>query len=314
MMRFTAILLAAALSLSAEQTEYVSLKTDFLRVSGKDAKDTLKNPLKYDASARVMTIYSNILNGTRAETRLRAASSTNETGISFLASLTIRKKNALVNADLNAYYRVPDGGIFHAPDEAGFNDAIGFTLKRPLRVTVPEAAGLHRLPEGGAIVPLLTAYTRDQIPGKTLRASEADIRLICADSSELRRIADFPLEEPMLRDYVLDKIAEFPDSFRLTLKLRPKKTEFQRKTPSQIRIRLTDFADGIYRLTFSETVFIRKGTVSIPETFFYEGYLSARPGWTMPVRIVSAHAGKHSFYEKDPGKTTREKLLMIRFR
>ena len=85
-------------------------------------------------------------------------------------------------------------------------------------------------------------------------------------------------------------------------------------TDSRIRQKLTREM-FFQRKTERETVSVRKDKAAIPETFFYEGYLSAQPGkWLMPVRIVSTHAGKRSFYETDPGKNIREKLLMIRFR
>ena len=317
-MRFFAlvpILMTAAGILLAEETGYVNLRTDLVRVSGEAVKRSETGTLKYDESARVMTIYMNVLNETRAETRLRASSGSSETGISFHTSPSIRKPGR-IHTDLSVYYRVPEGGIFRSSDEPGFNDAVGFSVKRLLQVTVPEAAGLYRLLEGKAIVPLITAYAQYPLSGILPHASEAELRLISADSPELRRIADFPLEEPLLRDYVLDKIADFPGAFRIPLKISSKKTVFtQKKNAVEVKLQLIEFAAGIYRLTFTETVFIRKGKGSIPETFFYEGYLSAQPGkWLMPVRIVSAHAGKRSFYETDPGKNIREKLLMIRFR
>ena len=317
-MRISAILpiLTAAGMLLAEETGYVNLRTDLIRVPGDTVRKSGAETLKYDESARVMTVYMNVLNDTRAETRLRTSSGVSETGISFLTSSSVRKPNQLVHTDISVYYRVPQGGIFRSPDEPGFNDAVGFSVKRMLRVTVPEAAGLYRLPDGNSIVPLITAYSQYPLSGILSRASEAELRLISADSPELRRFADFPLEEPLLRDYVLDKIADFPGAFRISLKIRSGKTVFsQTKDSVKIKLQLVEFAKGICRLTFSETVSVRNGKSSMPETFFYEGYLSAQPGkWLMPVRIVSAHAGKRSFYETDPGKNTREKLLMIRFR
>lgn len=323
-MRFATLILilAAAGPIFAENTGYVNLRTDLLRVSGEEVKKARSGTLKYNDSARVMTVYINILNDTRAEARLRTSSEASETGISFLASAAVKKPGKLVQADINVYFRVPEGGIFRAAKEPGFNDAIGFSIKRMLRVTVPQAAGLYRLPEGKSIVPLLTAYSQYPLPGIMDRASEAELRLISADSSDLRRIADFPLEEPLIRDYVLDKIANFPGAFRHSMKIRSKKSVFhQKKTETQqgdtpeIKIQLIEFSKGIWRLTVSETHFIRSGSAAMPETFFYEGYLSAQRGkWLMPIRIVSSYAGKRSFYENDPGKTTREKLLMIRFR
>lgn len=317
-MRFSALIpiLTAAGMLLAEEPGYVNLRTDLIRVSGETIRKAKTGTLEYDESARVMTIYMNVLNDTRAETRLRASSGSSETGISCLTSAVVRKPKQLVHADINVYYRVPEGGIFRSSDEPGFNDAVGFSVKRLLKVTVPEAAGLYRLPEGKAIVPLITAYAQYPLSGILSQASEAELRLISADSPELRRVADFPLEEPLLRDYVLDKIADFHGAFRIPLKISSKKTVFTHKKDAvEIKLQLIEFAKGIYRLTFTETVSVRKGKAAIPETFFYEGYLSAQPGkWLMPVRIVSTHAGKRSFYETDPGKNIREKLLMIRFR
>jgi len=332
-MRFLLLFLIPFL-MAAGETGYVNLRADLMKVPEKAVKEAPEKALEYNGSARVMSVYLNVLHDTRAETRLRTSVESNETGLVFSLSPKVHVPGKSAQVDFNAYYRMPPGGVFGASGAPGFNDAVGFSTRRILRMPRPSASGLFRLPEGGAIVPLLTVYTQYPMPGILTHAKEAEIRLISADTGELKRFSDNPLIEPLLRDYVLDKIAAYPHSFQQTLNLRSKRALYNRTTPFTdpvsgrrfavgLRIQVTEFAPSVFRLSVEET--LRTGTrkssgpehgeIPVFETFSYDGFLSAQPGkWIMPVRIVSAHAGRRSFYETDFTERTREKVLMIRFR
>ena len=68
-MRFSVLLtiLTAAGMLLAEETGYVNLRTDLIRVSGETIRKAGNGTLKYDESARVMTVYMNVLNDVKIQ-------------------------------------------------------------------------------------------------------------------------------------------------------------------------------------------------------------------------------------------------------
>lgn len=329
------LFLIPAAAAAAPETGYVNLRTDLMRVPKSMVKSAPEKAIEHSEARLTVSIFMNVLSGTRAQVKLQNSFETREGGVSFAVTPDIHVPGKTARIDFSALYLMPDGGVFNAPGDSGFNNAAGISSRRILRVLRPSAVGLFAMPGEGAIVPLLYVYTQYPVPNLLPKYTELDCRLLTVDSEELKRFSGNPLVEPLLRDYVLDKIAQEKTAFSRTLKINRGRAVYSdtvpredpvrnRKVPVGITIRYSQLSGSVFRLEVTETRFIGErrssdpdyhGKVPVFETFSYEGYLAAQKGkWIMPARVVSRHAGNRSFFEQKETDHPKEKILLIRMR
>ena len=327
-------LLTAGVS-AAPETGFVNLRADLMRVPKSMVKSAPEKAIEHSETRLTASVFMNVLSGTRALVKLQNTFETREGGIVFSVTPDIHVPGKTARIAFSALYLMPDGGVFHAPGDSGFNNAAGISSRRILRVLRPAAVGLFAMPGEGAIVPLLYIYTQYPVPNLLTKFTELECRLLTVDSEELKRFSENPLVEPLLRDYVLDRISQEKSAFSRTLKINRGRAVFsdtvpredpvrKRKVPGGITIRVSHFSGAVFRFELTETRLIGerkssdpdfKGNVPIFETFAYEGYLAAQKDkWIMPARIVSCHAGSRSFFELEKSNHPREKIILIKIR
>lgn len=324
-----------ALASAAPETGFVNLRADLMRVPGSAAKFAPEKAIEHSETRLTASVFMNVLSGTRAQVKLQNSFETREGGLTFAVTPDIHVPGKTARIDFSALYLMPDGGVFNAPGDSGFNNAAGISSRRILRVLRPSAVGLFTMPGEGAIVPLLYVYTQYPVPDILPEYTELECRLLTVSSNHLKKFSGNQLVEPLLRDYVLGKIATEKSAFTHTLKIRGKQAAYsdtvlrddpvrKRRVPVGVTIRFSLLSGSIFRLDLTETRLIGeressdpdfKGKVPVFETFSYEGYLAAQKGkWIMPARIVSYHAGKRSFFEQDKSNEPREKIILIKMR
>ena len=327
-------LLTAGLS-AAPKTGFVNLRADLMRVPKSMVKSAPEKAIEHSDTRLTASVFLNVLSGTRAQVKLQDTFETREGGLSFAVTPDIHVPGKTARIDFTALYLMPDGGVFRAPGDSGFNNAAGISSRRILRVLRPAAVGLFAMPGEGAIVPLLYVYTQYPVPNLLTQFTELECRLLTIRSDELKRFAGNPLVEPLLRDYVLDRIAQEKSAFSRTLKISRGRAVYsdtvlredpvrKRKVPVGVTIRFSHLSGAVFRFELTETRFIGeressdpdcKGKVPVFETFAYEGYLAAQKDkWIMPARIVSCHAGTRSFFEEDKSDRPGEKIILIKMR
>lgn len=316
-------------------TGFVNLRVDLMRVPASMVKSAPEKAIEHSEARRTLSLFLNVLSGTRAQVKLQNSFETREAGISFAVTPDIHVPGKTARIDFTALYLMPDGGVFHAPGDSGFNNAAGISSRRILRVLRPSAVGLFTMPGEGAIVPLLYVYTQYPVPDLLQNYSRMECRILTVSSEELKRFSGNALVEPLLRDYVLDKIAQEKTAFARTLNIRGGKAFFSdtvpkedpvrsRQVPVGVTIRFSRLSGAVFRLDLTETRFIGEressdpenpGRVPVFETFSYEGYLAAQKNkWLMPARIVSFHAGERSFFERGTSAAPREKWILIKLK
>ena len=151
-------------SISKEYTLSLStksnLRADLMRVPKSMVKSAPEKAIEHAEARLTSSIFLNVLSGTRAQVKLQNTFETREGGITFAVTPDIHVPGKTARIDFSALYLMPDGGVFNAPGDSGFNNAAGISSRRILRVLRPSAVGLFAMPGEGAIVPLLYVYTQ----------------------------------------------------------------------------------------------------------------------------------------------------------
>lgn len=322
-------------SAAAPETGFVNLRADLMRVPKSMVKSAPEKAIEHAEARLTSSIFLNVLSGTRAQVKLQNTFETREGGITFAVTPDIHVPGKTARIDFSALYLMPDGGVFNAPGDSGFNNAAGISSRRILRVLRPSAVGLFAMPGEGAIVPLLYVYTQYPVKDLLTKFTELECRLLTVYSDDLKRFSGASLAEPLLREETLARIAQEKTAFSRTLKISRGRALYsdtvlredpvrKRKVPIGITIRFTHLSGSVFRLELTETRFAGerestdpefKGKVPVFETFSYEGYLAAQKDkWIMPARVVSCHAGKRSFLELEKTDRPREKIILIKMR
>lgn len=299
------------------QPGFVAFRMDLMRVPGMTERDPDK-AIRHSNARCVMTVLMSVLSGTRAEVKLYDRVDSVYCGFSVAASpeVHVPRRSALI--DYSAFYRMPERGIFDAPLESGFDNAVTMSSRRLLRVPKPSSTGLFAMPGDGAIVPLLRLDTLYPYFGVIAEIRNLECRLLSIPSDDLRRyleekkIPPAVLGDPLPPDNAVTAFVSHPAGYSFRIPVAHGRGDF-RSEERGIAASFRRLSGATFRLTVRELRDVGKrneGTVR--EEFQYEGYLVASSRWMMLVRLISPHAGSRALFERDKDGAQMEKLLLIR--
>ena len=279
---------------------YAAFRMDLMQVP----ESTEKNPetaIRHSETRTALTVFMNVLSGTRAELKLYDRAGETHCGFSMSATPSVLVPQKRVGMDFSAFFRMPGKDT---------DSAVAVSAKRNLRVPKPVSCGLFAMPGAGAIVPLLRADTLFPFYGATGDFKILECCLIEAETGKLRtflaerKIPLSALEDPLPSAAALEALAAFPAARNYQVEVNRLRGKLQKDALS---ITARPLTAPVFRLTVQEN----RDAGGVTEEFFYEGYLLVSREWLMVAHLRSPHAGKKLFFEQNAAES-KEKILLIR--
>lgn len=279
---------------------YAAFRMDLMQVP-ESAEKNPETAIRHSDTRCALTVFMNILSGTRAELKLYDRAGETHCGFSMSAMPSVLIPRQRVGMDFSAFFRMPGKDT---------DSAVALSAKRSLRVPKPISCGLFAMPGAGAIVPMLRADTLFPFYGALSNFKSLECRLIETGTEQLkaflaeRKIPLSALEDPLPSADALEALAAIPAARSWKVELNRLRGKLQKDS---ITITVRPLAAPVIRLTIQEN----RETGGVTEEFFYEGYLLVSREWLMVVHLRSPHAGKKLFFEQDAAES-KEKILLIR--
>ncbi len=279
---------------------YAAFRMDLMQVP-ESAEKNPETAIRHSDARTALTVFMNVLSGTRAELKLYDRTAETHCGFSMSATPSVLIPQKRVGMDFSAFFRMPGKDT---------DSAVALSAKRSLRVPKPISCGLFAMPGAGAIVPMLRADTLFPFYGALSNFKSLECRLIETGTEQLktflaeRKIPLSALEDPLPSADALEALAALPSARSWKVELNRLRGKLQKDS---ITITVRPLAAPVIRLTIQEN----RETDGVTEEFFYEGYLLVSREWLMVAHLRSPHAGKKLFFEQNAAES-KEKILLIR--
>ncbi len=279
---------------------YAAFRMDLMQIP-ESAEKNPETAIRHSDTRCALTVFMNILSGTRAELKLYDRAGETHCGFSMSATPSVLIPRQRVGIDFSVFFRKPGKDT---------DSAVALSAKRNLRVPKPVSCGLFAMPGAGAVVPLLRADTLFPFYGATGDFKILECRLIEAETEKLktflteRKLPASVLEDPLPSAAALEALAAFPAARNYQVELNRLRGKLQKDALS---ITVRPLTAPVFRLTVQENC----DAGGVTEEFFYEGCLLVSREWLMVAHLRSPYAGKKLFFEQNTAES-KEKILLIR--
>ena len=269
---------------------YAAFRMDLMQIP-ESAEKNPETAIRHSDTRCALTVFMNILSGTRAELKLYDRAGETHCGFSMSATPSVLIPQKRVGMDFSVFFRKPGKDT---------DSAVALSAKRNLRVPKPVSCGLFAMPGAGAVVPLLRADTLFPFYGATGDFKILECRLIEAETEKLKTF----LTERKLPASALEALAAFPAARNYQVEVNRLRGKLQKDALS---ITVRPLTAPVFRLTVQENC----DAGGVTEEFFYEGCLLVSREWLMVAHLRSPYAGKKLFFERNSAES-KEKILLIR--
>ncbi len=279
---------------------YAAFRMDLMQVP-ESAEKNPETAIRHSDARTALTVFMNVLSGTRAELKLYDRTAETHCGFSMSATPAVLIPRQRVGMDFSAFFRMPGKDT---------DSAVALSAKRSLRVPKPISCGLFAMPGAGAIVPMLRADTLFPFYGALSNFKSLECRLIEAETEKLktflaeRKLPASALEDPLPSVAALEALAAFPAARNYQVEVNRLRGKLQKDALS---ITVRPLTAPVFRLTVQENC----DAGGVTEEFFYEGYLLVSREWLMVAHLRSPYAGRKLFFERNSAES-KEKILLIR--
>lgn len=279
---------------------YAAFRMDLMQIP-ESAEKNPETAIRHSDTRCALTVFMNILSGTRAELKLYDRAGETHCGFSMSATPSVLIPQKRVGMDFSVFFRKPGKDT---------DSAVALSAKRNLRVPKPVSCGLFAMPGAGAVVPLLRADTLFPFYGATGDFKILECRLIEAETEKLktflaeRKLPASALEDPLPSAAALEALAAFPAARNYQVEVNRLRGKLQKDALS---ITVRSLTAPVFRLTVQENC----DAGGVTEEFFYEGCLLVSREWLMVAHLRSPYAGKKLFFERNSAES-KEKILLIR--
>ena len=185
---------------------YAAFRMDLMQIP-ESAEKNPETAIRHSDTRCALTVFMNILSGTRAELKLYDRAGETHCGFSMSATPSVLIPRQRVGMDFSVFFRKPGKDT---------DSAVALSAKRNLRVPKPVSCGLFAMPGAGAVVPLLRADTLFPFYGATGDFKILECRLIEAETEKLKtfltewKLPASVLEDPLPSAAALEALAAFP--------------------------------------------------------------------------------------------------------
>lgn len=279
---------------------YAAFRMDLMQIP-ESAEKNPETAIRHSDTRCALTVFMNILSGTRAELKLYDRAGETHCGFSMSATPSVLIPQKRVGMDFSVFFRKPGKDT---------DSAVALSAKRNLRVPKPVSCGLFAMPGAGAVVPLLRADTLFPFYGATGDFKILECRLIEAETEKLktflteRKLPASALEDPLPSAAALEALAAFPAARNYQVEVNRLRGKLQKDALS---ITVRPLTAPVFRLTVQENC----DAGGVTEEFFYEGCLLVSREWLMVAHLRSPYAGKKLFFEQNTAES-KEKILLVR--
>lgn len=279
---------------------YAAFRMDLMQIP-ESAEKNPETAIRHSDTRCALTVFMNILSGTRAELKLYDRAGETHCGFSMSTTPSVLIPRQRVGMDFSVFFRKPGKDT---------DSAVALSAKRNLRVPKPVSCGLFAMPGAGAVVPLLRADTLFPFYGATGDFKILECRLIEAETEKLktflaeRKLPASALEDPLPSAAALEALAAFPAARNYQVEVNRLRGKL-RKDALSITVR--PLTAPVFRLTVQENC----DAGGVTEEFFYEGYLLVSREWLMVAHLRSPYAGRKLFFERNSAES-KEKILLVR--
>ena len=279
---------------------YAAFRMDLMQIP-ESAEKNPETAIRHSDTRCALTVFMNILSGTRAELKLYDRAGETHCGFSMSATPSVLIPRQRVGIDFSVFFRKPGKDT---------DSAVALSAKRNLRVPKPVSCGLFAMPGAGAVVPLLRADTLFPFYGATGDFKILECRLIEAETEKLktflteRKLPASALEDPLPSAAALEALAAFPAARNYQVEVNRLRGKLQKDALS---ITVRPLTAPVFRLTVQENC----DAGGVTEEFFYEGCLLGSREWLMVAHLRSPYAGRKLFFERNSAES-KEKILLVR--